>query len=1147
MNAIMNSPARVSISPTSVTETSKVHNSFFKRVSRRFSLKRRPKFSKRKKRSDKGSSPNVTQDIGSKKKFEEISPANTGDFSSLRSSVSVSNNLISPLNEDDFISAASPSSTTTPFFKNESIPTNLEAEPLIREDGTDTVGIQHRPDTDRDGYHSTVWHDSNESKRQSSFDFNDLNYDTVEMTSTINCDEPRLQDEGFCTPKSFVTTDQESRILPRMEQLEGRLEYFVGRTDTSNSVEEIQGTKNEVNEGREDGSQECHKKEEGVFAESLLHEEENEAQITYLPFRAEHVHTPYDDDDDQEEGSINSREHGKGSTNDDSSISIQYSTSAEDMIKCQRKGLRENMRVAIVAGVHKDKYGTLVKFTPKRVTVSIDNEGVRSLLLKSIALANLDHDNKIVNDEIPHESKKPIPQLEGHSHNGSKNKNKFDHENQQDFEKNMAIYITGGKCKGKEGIVTKVTEKMIKVHIHGVEGPTPIMKRNAIIISHHYEKNPSINQNKSEGKMGGGNATLTRKLTVSDDTNRLQRVIESSEDVNEVQKGPSRKISRDGESAEAKNRNRKHSDVEECHDLNSTNQINEEIRNQIRKLPKYDESMNTLCFPDRNKGGRSFGNSQIMKSRLSSEQRKADTFLSYVIGKRLQINEIPLNTKSDCDCESFIEESGSKFELLSVKIQSDTIRSFGGKSKAKVAQLAHVQVVGPDMKSVQLKDWLCRLGDFSRLTPRKLVARLELLQSPAYKFSSGKKKGEYGIIPLELSTFREIEENGHVGCGFICEELLFHIMGENATAKRTICIQVRIFIPMMGIFKGMLMKKKIPSGSRILLPSSMKKVEASKHPDRDEKSAILLICQGGVDQSQNCHYIGRLPSVNKYAKAKPPKSFKPKELSKMIRRLFQAVGVPKEIIDEYRVRSKRYNPDPKSSEIDCINHAFVRGVIDPTGLLPPCHVFLSGVKNEETLGKQLFVTRSPCIRASDGRLLKVVRSKPKSMDESSWNFLMDLPFGVIIFSKPKIGFKSTPELIANGDLDGDLYFCCWNKTILSHMSTDPIHFQKLEMSKPSSVVANEEIDWWEKGRERMMDINSCNCRNELISKLYKLSEEAADKNKEEFMRDPDAEDFAKAYNKALENGKHGTKIELPLHLHGQIPKRLQHFLNVQKD
>ena len=39
---------------------------------------------------------------------------------------------------------------------------------------------------------------------------------------------------------------------------------------------------------------------------------------------------------------------------------------------------------------------------------------------------------------------------------------------------------------------------------------------------------------------------------------------------------------------------------------------------------------------------------------------------------------------------------------------------------------------------------------------------------------------------------------------------------------------------------------------------------------------------------------------------------------------------------------------------------------------------------------------------------------------------------IIIFSKPKDGEKHTPELIADGDLDGDIYFIKWDIILIQN-------------------------------------------------------------------------------------------------------------------
>ncbi len=64
----------------------------------------------------------------------------------------------------------------------------------------------------------------------------------------------------------------------------------------------------------------------------------------------------------------------------------------------------------------------------------------------------------------------------------------------------------------------------------------------------------------------------------------------------------------------------------------------------------------------------------------------------------------------------------------------------------------------------------------------------------------------------------------------------------------------------------------------------------------------------------------------------------------------------------------------------------------------------------------MFITRSPCILASDARRIKVLKRKPKKMSKSDYKWLQNMYFGVVIFGKPVRGNRSPPTMIADGDL-----------------------------------------------------------------------------------------------------------------------------------
>lgn len=145
------------------------------------------------------------------------------------------------------------------------------------------------------------------------------------------------------------------------------------------------------------------------------------------------------------------------------------------------------------------------------------------------------------------------------------------------------------------------------------------------------------------------------------------------------------------------------------------------------------------------------------------------------------------------------------------------------------------------------------------------------------------------------SIFSDIEEGGHTGCGFIDPELLFSILG--TYAGRTNSIQVRLFIPRKGVYKGMLMKKRMNPNSpvKVLLPESMKKVPPSTRPSSEFGS--ICICKAGTDPSKKSILLGKMLNrefrKNKLDKGELNSRLdEKKEGDGMITRLFKHYGVP---------------------------------------------------------------------------------------------------------------------------------------------------------------------------------------------------------------------------------------------------------------
>ena len=130
------------------------------------------------------------------------------------------------------------------------------------------------------------------------------------------------------------------------------------------------------------------------------------------------------------------------------------------------------------------------------------------------------------------------------------------------------------------------------------------------------------------------------------------------------------------------------------------------------------------------------------------------------------------------------------------------------------------------------------------------------MQSPVVKLPTSHRQN-HAIFFLKRSYFEEIEDFGQDGCGFICEKFLIQLLGGTEDVRKSaLAIQVRIIIPSLGIFKGMLCRKKMTNEAKFQLPTSMKKVGASKKSDRIEDEACLLINR--IHSNSTNQAIGRI-------------------------------------------------------------------------------------------------------------------------------------------------------------------------------------------------------------------------------------------------------------------------------------------------
>ncbi|KAI0655297.1 RdRP-domain-containing protein [Cubamyces menziesii] len=104
---------------------------------------------------------------------------------------------------------------------------------------------------------------------------------------------------------------------------------------------------------------------------------------------------------------------------------------------------------------------------------------------------------------------------------------------------------------------------------------------------------------------------------------------------------------------------------------------------------------------------------------------------------------------------------------------------------------------------------------------------------------------------------------------------------------------------------------------------------------------------------------------------------------------------------------------------------YLFGVVDEAGVLEPDEVYINLPNRSGVLVRDVIVARNPSYHPGDIRKLRAV-------DHSSLRHHRNC----IVFSRTAP--RSVPDTIASGDLDGDMYFVCWEPTLLPPATIEPL-------------------------------------------------------------------------------------------------------------
>jgi RNA-dependent RNA polymerase len=124
--------------------------------------------------------------------------------------------------------------------------------------------------------------------------------------------------------------------------------------------------------------------------------------------------------------------------------------------------------------------------------------------------------------------------------------------------------------------------------------------------------------------------------------------------------------------------------------------------------------------------------------------------------------------------------------------------------------------------------------------------------------------------------------------------------------------------------------------------------------------------------------------------------------------------------------TKKVDALEKKMKIPIKKARYLIGVIDESGTLCENEVFVN-IK-QSPLNRRVIVTRNPCRHPggnhSNGKKLTKDVRVLEAVDRLELSHLRDC----IVF--PRVGQRPLMDMMSGGDLDGDMYFVCWDETLI---------------------------------------------------------------------------------------------------------------------
>ena len=205
---------------------------------------------------------------------------------------------------------------------------------------------------------------------------------------------------------------------------------------------------------------------------------------------------------------------------------------------------------------------------------------------------------------------------------------------------------------------------------------------------------------------------------------------------------------------------------------------------------------------------------------------------SRVLTTRQEISNV--TKQANYQAPSKFSQFGAEYSLLTTTIHDE--KGFGRFCRRRYLECYYIATSGLGLEPIDLRKILERIGDFGSLpSVGKIASRLELFRSPSI---SNRAPCAIDISDIKIidDVVNDNDELMADGCGFISDEMIERLLG--GKAQKHLAIQVRIWAPLLGIFKGVLCRKLGIEG--IQLTPSMRKVGASKIAPKTDTWAIIV-------------------------------------------------------------------------------------------------------------------------------------------------------------------------------------------------------------------------------------------------------------------------------------------------------------------